>query len=395
MADSSSTGAGPWTHRRRIQAVMHYQDVDRLPVVHFGYWVKTLEKWADEGHLTKDQANTWVDGNPVDRAVADKLGFDFNWQTFFMPETGLDPQFETEVVERFPDGTKHVRNGNGVVVVQKPEAGSIPGEIDHLLKDRKSWEEHFRHRVQFTPERVNGAKVYVEGRMVRFDQGGADFLNRQDRTEPYGLHCGSLYGTIRNWLGLENACYLYMDDEALFGEIIDAVGEVCYECTRTALAGGATFDYAHFWEDICFKNGPLITPSVFEAKVGPHYKRITELVRSHGIDIISFDCDELIDSLIPTWLHNGVNTMFPIEVGTWDASIAPWREQYGPELLGVGGVRKVVFSRDRAAVDEEIERQRPLVDLGGYIPCPDHRLPVDAKWDNVRYYCDRMRETFG
>jgi len=46
-------------------------------------------------------------------------------------------------------------------------------------------------------------------------------------------------------------------------------------------------------------------------------------------------------------------------------------------------------------VDAEIERLKPLVDLGGYIPCPDHRIPPDALWDNVRYYCDTFRKTFG
>ena len=42
----------------------------------------------------------------------------------------------------------------------------------------------------------------------------------------------------------------------------------------------------------------------------------------------------------------------------------------------------------------EIERLKPLIALGGYIPCPDHRIAPDAKWDNVRYYCDRMHEVF-
>ena len=76
--------------------------------------------------------------------------------------------------------------------------------------------------------------------------------------------------------------------------------------------------------------------------------------------------------------------MFPIEVGTWNASIAPWREKYGKELRGVGGLDKKVFAKDRAAVDAEIERLKPLVALGGYIPCPDHRISPDAEWDNVR-----------
>ena len=60
-----------------------------------------------------------------------------------------------------------------------------------------------------------------------------------------------------------------------------------YKCAEAILATGAKFDYAHFWEDICFKNGPLVIPSVFEEFVGPHYKRITDLCRSYGIDILA------------------------------------------------------------------------------------------------------------
>ena len=90
-----------------------------------------------------------------------------------------------------------------------------------------------------------------------------------------------------------------------------------------------------------------------------------------------------------------MNIMFPIEVGTWAASIAPWREKYGREIRGVGGMDKRVFAADRAAVDAEINRIKPLVELGGYIPCPDHRIPLEAEWDLVRYYCDRMKKTFG
>jgi uroporphyrinogen decarboxylase len=106
------------------------------------------------------------------------------------------------------------------------------------------------------------------------------------------------------------------------------------------------------------------------------------------------DCDGKIDALIPTWLENGVNIMFPIEVGTWNASIFPWREMYGRELRGVGGVNKHIFRLEREDIDKEIERIRPLVDLGGCIPCPDHRVPVETRWKNVQYFCETMRKQF-
>lgn len=188
---------------------------------------------------------------------------------------------------------------------------------------------------------------------------------------------------------------MQVDDEDLYAEIINTCAEVCYKVVEKILTFGVAFDYAHFWEDICFKNGPLVHPNVFARYVGPHYKRITDLLAKHGIDIVSLDCDGKIDKLLPIWLENGVNTMFPIEVGTWNASIAPWREQYGKQLRGVGGMDKRVFAQDRAAVDREIERLRPLVEMGGYIPCPDHRIAPDAIYGNVAYYCERFRHVFG
>jgi uroporphyrinogen decarboxylase len=370
-------------NRERTAAVLRYQPYDRLPLVHFGYWGETLAKWVAQDHLTQEEVAGFGDGNAQDRALSAKLGFDFNWQTMFFPNNGLMPAFEGRVLKVFPDGSQHVLTDTGVVEVHHPTAQGIPAEIDHLLKDRASWEEHYKCRYQWSEGRVNGKRL--------------EELKAEPRESPVGLHCGSLFGHIRDVLGIEGVSYLYVDDEPLFREIIDTVGDLCYRNVEFVLTLGADigFDFAHFWEDICFKNGPLVSPVVFREYVGPHYKRITDLVRRHGIETISLDCDGWIDALLPIWFENGVNTMFPIEVGTWGASIAPWRSQYGRNLRGVGGMNKTVFAYDRAAIDAEVERLKPLVELGGYIPCPDHRIAPDAEWDNVRYYCDRMRAVFG
>ena len=205
---------------------------------------------------------------------------------------------------------------------------------------------------------------------------------------------GSLYGVIRNWFGVEGLAYVTVDDPELHDEIVDTLGELVYRSVEAVLDLRSDFDGIGFWEDICYKNGPLVMPTLFARTVGPWYRRITSLAASQGIPVRYVDCDGLIDSLLPIWLENGVETMFPIEVGTWEASIAPWKVRFGPRLRGVGGMDKRVFSQDRAAVDAEIERLKPLVDLGGYLPCPDHRIPPDAEWDLVRYYCNRFRSSF-
>jgi hypothetical protein len=369
-------------NRQRANAILHYQSYDRIPVVHFGFWDETLLRWAREGHISQEEAYSWADGNEVDYAIGTRLGFDFNWYSCFHWNYSLLPAFEPRLVRDHPGGGREMLNSDGVVILQKDDAGAIPSEIEHLLVDRKSWEGHYLPRLLWSLERV--------------DRQALDRLPAPgDRPHPIGLHCGSLLGRIRDMVGLVGLSYLIADDPDLVTEMIAVTADLCYNGVKAVLERQPQFDFAHFWEDICYRAGPLVSPQFFSTQVGPYYKRITDLVNSYGIDIVSLDCDGRIDALIPTWFHNGVNTMFPIEVGVWKAEITPWRQQYGPELRGVGGVSKTIFAHDRSVIDDEITRQRPLVDLGGYIPCLDHRIPPDAIWENVQYFCDHMHQVFG
>ncbi len=370
-------------HRDRLKAVMHYEPYDRIPVVSFGFWEETLQKWKAEGYPLRDPVfDRYMDDHEYEQ-INRQLGFDYNWHT----ETGvpfglLKPAFERTVLEVYPDGKQKIRDTDGAIVLVRPGHASIPKEVGHTLTDRASWEEFYLPRLTYGREKLD---------LALFEQ-----LKAQNHTREYplGLFCGSMFGRMRNWLGLENFIYLWEDDEELFTDIVNAVGDLLYARTKDILETGVRFDYAHFWEDMCGNNGPLVKMSVMREIAGPHYRRITDLLHQYGIDIVSVDCDGRIDQMIPVWIENGVNTMFPMEIGTWQANIGAWRKQYGKKILGVGGVDKRIFAMDYAAIDKEIDRIRPFVEQGGYIPCPDHRIPPDAKWENVQYYCDRLRQVF-
>jgi len=362
------------TPRERTLACLRRQPIDRLPVLHFGFWRETLHKWAWEGHLSPEEADAYADGNTVDAVLCQRLGFDHCWTAAAGTDSFLRPLFEEKVLKELPDGSRHVLNPEGVVELDVPGTTSIRSEIEHLLVDRESWNDHYKWRLQWDPARVSGLEGWKPPLQSR----------------PLGLWCGSLIGKIRNILGVEGLAYMGQDDPELLDEIVDTFGSLTLKCAREALGRVDRLDCALFWEDICFNHGPLVSPSFFKDRIAPWYRRITTLLHQHGIDLVSVDCDGCIDSLVPHWLEAGVNIMFPIEVGTWNASIRPWREQYGERLLGIGGMRKAVFATDKATIDREIERLKPLVALGGYIPCPDHRIPPDAKWELVQYYAEKI-----
>ena len=123
-----------------------------------------------------------------------------------------------------------------------------------------------------------------------------------------------------------------------------------------------------------------------------HYKKRNDLCMQYGIDIISLDCDGVTEKLLPTWFNNGVNTMFPIEIGVWGDQFGPAREKFGKGMLGVGGMDKTALRKDKAAVDAEIERIKRLAAMGGFIPCPDHRLMPGSKFELVQYYAEEIKK---
>ena len=368
------------TNRERAMRILHYQEVDRMPAVHFGYWPELLTEWAEQGKIPHELAEGNYDGSPKDCELDKLIGWDFNWNSNVGSNNGLFPPFEEKVLEVLPDGTKRVQSYTGMIERIKPGITSIPSEDDYILKDREAFETLYKPKMQFSPDRVD----------LTFYK---SFNETRDPDKPIGLHLGSVLGSIRDMTSVIGMSYLmYDEDEDLLADIIDTYAEMQYQCAKAILETGAKFDFAHYWEDICFKNGPLLAPDKFDELCAKHYRKRNELCHQYGIDIISLDCDGVTDKLLPTWFENGVNTMFPIEIGVWGDQFAPAREKYGKGMLGVGGMDKTALRKDKAAVDAEIERLQRLSALGGFIPCPDHRLMPGTKFELVQYYAEKIKK---
>lgn len=370
------------TTRERCMNILHYKDADRLPAVHFGYWAELLDEWAEQGYITKEMATGALeDGSAAQHALDKLIGWDCNWYTTISPHNGLFPPFAHRVLEVLPDGSQRVLTGNGVIERIKPGIVSIPSEDDYLLKDREAFETLYKPKMEFSPSRID-----TDGIINAFQE-------KHNADIPVGLHLGSVMGQIRDMCTVTGMSYLmYDEDEELFAEIVDTYAQMQYQCAEAVLELGLPFDFAHYWEDICFKNGPLLSPSLFDELCAKHYKKRNDLCKKYGIDIVSLDCDGVMEALIPTWIENGVNVLFPIEIGTWGDQFASAREKYGEKILGVGGMDKLVFRKDKAAVDAELERLRHLVAMGGFIPCPDHRIMPGSKFALVQYYAEEIKK---
>jgi len=355
--------------RERFYRTMHFQPIDRVPDEEFGYWDETLRTWHDQG-LPRE-----IDDN----GKADYY-FGFDFKRGVPTHQGLIPGFESKVLA---EDDLHVtyQGGDGVIYMQnKNRFGTIPKYIHFPIQTRADWEE-FKCRLDpKSPERYTWD----------YDKIAAD-LNAAD--VPVVLGTGSLFGWIRNWVGFENLAMATIDDPAWVEEMVDHLADFIIAAFEGWL-GKVKIDVAHFWEDICFNNGPMVSPRFFRDVVTPRYKRITDRLKEHGCDVCYVDCDGNIMRLVPHWLAGGVNVMFPIEIRGGSDPVK-MRELYGHEVLLAGGVDKMALIAGKEAILADLRRLDPLVRDGGTIPHVDHRVPPDVTYENYLYYLREKRAWLG
>lgn len=353
------------TARERFHATFDYGQPDRVFLHPQWVFGDTVRRWLREGL-------------PHDQHLNAYFGFD-RIETVPL-NAGLCPAPETKVVEQ----TAHWR-------IIEDEFGALTKHwtdreigmsqwLVYPVRDRDSWE---RLKTRLNPDAP-----------IRYPQYWEDYVRSvRDRTYPLGIHAGSYYGWIRNWVGMEHLALWYYDCPDLVHEMTEFVGDFILRLIDRALTDIPDLDYALIWEDMAMKTGPLISPHLFREFVTPVLKRVTARLREAGIRIIMVDCDGNVDDLIPLWLEANVNLVYPMEVAA-DCDVVRYRREFGKELRMIGGIDKRAL-RDgcsKAQIEAEVRSKEALIREGGYAPFVDHAVPPDVPFANFKYYMDLVHE---
>ncbi len=359
---------GEMSPRERFFATMDFQKPDRIIDHEFGYWNDTLRRWHKEG------LPAFVDNN----AKADVyFGFD-NWSKGLPAKTRLDPGFPSEIIS--DDGRHQIILNSERIKCEIFTDGTdtIPHYLDFPIKDRASYQD-FKERLKPDIEKRIPVDIAEVAAQVK------------DRNYVLTAPGGSTAGLIRNWMGFENFAMGLYDQPDLIEEILNDLMDISEGIAR-AYTRHLTADLVSWWEDIAFKNGPIVTPDFFITKCGPAMRRVMDVYRAHGTKYAFVDCDGDFSTLMPAWLDNGINIMFPLEVA---AGIHPetLRRRH-PGIRMMGGVDKTVLLGTKDDIRRELLKLKPIVDEGGFIPHVDHRVQADVSYENYLYYLEVKRDLF-
>ena len=359
---------GTMTDRQRFNNQMHYLPVDRCFNMEFGYWDENFHQWKmfkDNGIKSNWQADVF---------------FNFDRIETIGGNIWLNPHFSNEVIEE-TETTKTVRNGDGLLAIEKKGGSSIPHYVGSSVVTPDDWKKVKEERLRVDdPDRIIDIELLKEN-------------ISPDREYPLCVNCGSMIGKIRDMLtfeGLAYACFDYPD------MVEDMVEQCCLlvENFLDQVLPHFDFDLASGWEDICFKNGPIVSVDFFKNVVMPRYKRIRRKLDAHGIDLWYTDCDGDVRPILPYLMEGGINCLFPFEVNGC-AHPSELFAEYGKELRIMGGVDKMALGAGRDAIDAYMKTLIPLVERGGYIPFCDHRCPPNVPEEDYLYYLDLKEKMFG
>ncbi|MBN2405615.1 MAG: hypothetical protein JXE06_08545, partial [Coriobacteriia bacterium] len=343
--------------KQRYHATTHYGSLDHLFRWEMGPFPETVRRWHAQGLPEDSDWNYYGGMDRFERAPV---------------AVGLCPGFEFELLEDLGEHEVY-RDGDGVVkkrLKNVPPPG-MPQYLEYPLKGRKNWPDFKRRLDPPSPKRF---PPHWESRK----------LELAHRDYPLGITAGSLYGTLRNWMGVEGISYMLYDDPAFLSEAAADMTDCILAVLDRAL-DGMTYDYAVFWEDMAYKTASLINPRDYRRIFLPHYRRIADRLRRAGTDALMLDSDGNVEELIPCWLDTGINIIYPFEVAA-GMDVVQMRRKFGKALVMAGGMDKRVLTTDRESIRKMVEARRQLIEEGGYIPGVDHAIPPDVPWDNYLYY---------
>jgi hypothetical protein len=372
------------TKRELFWQFSKFEQIDHLP--YWADWLGPWDRWRKEGLPLPST----TDDDTLKRWVLEYFGFEGMFSVFWgqprLPiDIGVYPPFEEETLEETQD-YRIFRATNGVIEKQfKRRSGSLNSTtfIEYPIKNRRDW-------INFRDQHLDPDAA---GRYPDDDHWKILKQSLQNRDFVISVDGGSFYGFLRDWIGFQNLSYMTYDQPGLVHEMMDYLGDY-YVQILTRAVSEIDVDFAMFWEDMCYKTGPLISPAMFRKFMLPNYQKVTRFLADHGVRLSWVDSDGNIEALLPLWLEGGVRGFYPMEVAAGMDAIK-LRRQYGQEILMWGNVDKRALIAGKEAIDIELARLQPAIAAGGFIPLVDHSVPDDVPLENYLYSLERRKALTG
>jgi len=372
------------TPRERFIAALTFGNPDKIPLQSGGPRESTLREWHKQGLPEgKNHAEALLEElglPPAPKYTETNIGVSFR----------MIPEFE-EIVLSHENGHKIVQDWMGAVteISEEFDATYIRNARDFVTR---KWHKFPVENHDDWQEMKRRFCLDTEGRFPNDFEERARLLKNRDYVS--GINFNGPFWQMREWLGMENLCVLFLDEPDFVREMVefwtDFIEQILVKTTKIYVP-----DFVHISEDMAYKAHPMISPALTREFLLPSYNRWIKIIKTAGVPVIDMDSDGYVDDLIPIWIEAGFNVCDPVEVAAGN-DIVKFREKYGKNMAYRGGIDKRAIAAGGRIMEEEVMRVvPPLLKDGGFIPSCDHGVPPDISWQNYVEYSRLLAKLCG
>ncbi|MGD9109903.1 MAG: uroporphyrinogen decarboxylase family protein [Phycisphaerales bacterium] len=346
----------------------------------------TWARWYSEG-LPKDKTKDAIIEYAY-RQAGGKEPWPVRGPGFYTDER-MKPHFEEKVIEKGPR-SQIVQDwkGNVCEISNEYDLRYLRDAIDFVTR---RW---IKCPVESPEDWADMKKRYNPDEPSRLPENAKERAEQlKDRDYPIQLHFSGPFWQLREWLGFENLCMMLHDNPGFVEEMIEFWSEYISALMKR------TFEYfipdaIHISEDMAYKGFSMISPDSCRRFLMLCWKKWGRIISDAGVPIYAVDSDGYIGELIPLWIESGINCCDPIEVAAGN-DINEFRKKFGKDMAYRGGVDKRCIAAGGTKIEKEIERIKPVIEDGGYIPGCDHGVPSDVSWPNFVNYVGLLAKVTG
>ncbi len=378
------------TQRERYLAIIHHEEVDRLPYMFGGPRASTFAAWRKQG-LTEEQQRTW--GSFVGAEGGMGIG------KFY---TSVHPLFEERVIKEegnirtWVDGWGQTRQD---AIVQPTAGFATRRYLDFYVK---GWDEWERVKERLDPHSPQRTRPLTEEEVTPHlgpdsygwhPPGGSCWRDNVEACNnaqvPVQLTIAGIYWSLRDFTGMEGLSVMFYDQPDLVHEMFDYWAWFLMELLEEPLSH-IKVDVVTLNEDMAFKGQSMMSPPLMEEFLLPNYRKLYEFFHSKGVEALVMDSDGYNNQILDVLYPEALDGIQPIEIAAGNDPEEILTRYPGIFIHGGVDKREMRFSRE-ALRAEVAKRYRTAWKHGGYIPHTDHGVPPDIPVRNFLYYVELAR----
>ncbi len=193
------------------------------------------------------------------------------------------------------------------------------------------------------------------------------------------------------FVGFEDFCAMVYEDRELLQDILNLTMEYYTKMTEVAINAGV--DIMFFADDVAYRTGTFVNPSLFKELWFPHMKKLIDMTKEAGLPVMFHSCGNLNDIMDDVICELGIDCLYPVEPYSMD--IYKIKPKYEKDFC-IAGNLDIAGPFATGTAEEAYEEAKKLIVAlkpgGKYIFASSHSITDDIPPENYAAVLQAVRD---